>query len=98
MLELRTYLASDGGSPFEEWFTGLDAPAAAKVAVALARLEQGNCRTPRGRGGRARIGDGKHQRGSYGCHSLSADSGNHAIWPSFASLLLNLKRFVKGKE
>ena len=42
MLELRYYLASDGGSPFEEWFTGLDAAAAAKVAVALARLEQGN--------------------------------------------------------
>src|SRR5208283_5187629 len=42
MLELRTYLASDGGSPFEEWFTGLDATAAAKVAIALARLEQGN--------------------------------------------------------
>jgi len=42
MLELRYYLASDGGSPFEIWFTGLNAPAAAKVAVALARLEQGN--------------------------------------------------------
>jgi putative addiction module killer protein len=42
MLELRYYLASDGGSPFENWFTGLDAAAAAKVTVALARLEQGN--------------------------------------------------------
>ncbi|HKI15356.1 MAG TPA: type II toxin-antitoxin system RelE/ParE family toxin [Roseiarcus sp.] len=42
ILELRYYLASDGASPFEEWFTSLDAPAAAKVAVALARLEQGN--------------------------------------------------------
>ncbi len=42
MLELRYYLASDGGSPFEDWFAGLDAAAAAKVAVALARLEQGN--------------------------------------------------------
>jgi putative component of toxin-antitoxin plasmid stabilization module len=42
MLELRYYLAGDGGSPFEEWFTDLDAAAAAKVAVALARLEQGN--------------------------------------------------------
>jgi putative addiction module killer protein len=42
MLELRYYLASDGGSPFEEWFADLDALAAAKVAVALARLEQGN--------------------------------------------------------
>lgn len=42
MLELRYYLASDGGSPFEEWFAGLDAQAATKVVVALARLEQGN--------------------------------------------------------
>ncbi len=50
MLELRTYLASDGGSPFEEWFTGLDASAAAKVAVALARLEQGNLSNAKGVG------------------------------------------------
>jgi putative addiction module killer protein len=42
MLELRYYLASDGASPFEAWFAGLAAPAAAKVAVALARLELGN--------------------------------------------------------
>ena len=42
MLELRYYLASDGGSPFEEWFGELNATAAAKVAVALARLEDGN--------------------------------------------------------
>ncbi len=42
MLELRYYLASNGGSPFEEWFAGLNSAAAAKVAGALARLEQGN--------------------------------------------------------
>ena len=42
MPELRYYLASDGGSPFEKWFAELNAAAAAKVAVALARLEQGN--------------------------------------------------------
>jgi putative addiction module killer protein len=42
MLELRYYLAGDGESPFQEWFSGLHAAAAAKVAVALARLEQGN--------------------------------------------------------
>ena len=50
MLELRYYLASDGGSPFEEWFSGLDAAAAAKVAVALARLEQGNLSNVKGVG------------------------------------------------
>ena len=42
VLELRYYQATDGRSPFEEWFSGLDAAAGAKIAVALARLEQGN--------------------------------------------------------
>ena len=42
VIELRYYLAGNGYSPFEHWFTGLDAAAAAKVSVALARLEQGN--------------------------------------------------------
>ncbi|MGO9007445.1 MAG: type II toxin-antitoxin system RelE/ParE family toxin [Beijerinckiaceae bacterium] len=42
MSELRYYLTGDGKSPFEEWFLGLGAQAAAKVAVALGRLEQGN--------------------------------------------------------
>ena len=42
VLELRYYLAGDGQSPFEQWYSGLDTAAEAKVAVALARLEQGN--------------------------------------------------------
>jgi putative addiction module killer protein len=42
MLELRYYLAADGQSPFEKWFSCLDSMVAAKVVVALARLEQGN--------------------------------------------------------
>jgi len=42
MLELRYYLTESGKSPFERWFSELDAQAAAKVSVALARLEQGN--------------------------------------------------------
>jgi putative addiction module killer protein len=32
----------EGSSPFGSWFSGLNAPAAAKVATALYRLEQGN--------------------------------------------------------
>jgi len=32
----------NGSSPFGMWFSALDAQAAAKVAVALYRLEQGN--------------------------------------------------------
>ncbi len=50
MLGLRYYVTSDGASPFENWFTGLHAPAAAKVAVALARLEQGNLSNAKGVG------------------------------------------------
>jgi putative addiction module killer protein len=36
------HLAPDGVSPFARWFAGLDAIAAAKVATALYRMEQGN--------------------------------------------------------
>jgi putative addiction module killer protein len=42
MIELRYYLAEDGHSPFEDWFADLDPAAAAKVSVALVRIEQGN--------------------------------------------------------
>jgi putative addiction module killer protein len=40
--ELRYYLTAGGESPFESWFSDLDAPAAAKVSVALVRLGQGS--------------------------------------------------------
>jgi putative addiction module killer protein len=48
--ELRYYLTSDGRSPFETWFSGLDAAAAAKVTTALVRLEQGNLSSVKGVG------------------------------------------------
>jgi putative addiction module killer protein len=50
MLELRYYLAADGKSPLENWFSDLHAAAAAKVTVALARLEQGNFSNVKGVG------------------------------------------------
>ncbi len=50
MLELRYYLGSGGRNPFEDWFSGLDAAAAAKVSVALARVEQGNLSNVKGVG------------------------------------------------
>jgi putative addiction module killer protein len=50
VLELRYYLATDGKSPFEGWFSDLDAAAAAKVTVALARLGQGNTSNLKGVG------------------------------------------------
>jgi len=36
MLDVREYLDEDGTSPFADWFTGLDATAAAKITVVLA--------------------------------------------------------------
>jgi putative addiction module killer protein len=42
MLEIRYYVAASGQEPFAEWFAELDAAAAAKIARALARMEQGN--------------------------------------------------------
>jgi putative addiction module killer protein len=51
MIELRFYVLEDGRSPFEEWFAELDGVAAAKVTVALARLEQGNSSSAKPVGG-----------------------------------------------
>jgi hypothetical protein len=48
VLVLRYYLTAGGESPFESWFTDLDAAAAAKVSVALVRLGQGNTSNAKG--------------------------------------------------
>ncbi|HEY5378672.1 MAG TPA: type II toxin-antitoxin system RelE/ParE family toxin [Pseudolabrys sp.] len=45
------YLDSDSRSPFGRWFDGLDAQAAAKVAIALARIGQTNLSNVKGVGG-----------------------------------------------
>ena len=42
MIEVREYVDTEGRSPFARWFDGLNARAAAKVATALVRIEQGN--------------------------------------------------------
>lgn len=41
-LEIRYWFDDDGTSPFRDWFDDLDARAAARVRVALTRLENGN--------------------------------------------------------
>jgi putative addiction module killer protein len=51
VVEIRYYLGSDGRSPFEEWFSDLDAAAAAKVSVAMARMGQGNLTSLKSVGG-----------------------------------------------
>ena len=42
MLEVRYYLASNGSSPFADWFADLVSVARAKIVRAIARMEQGN--------------------------------------------------------
>jgi putative addiction module killer protein len=42
MVELRGYIDEKGNRPFANWLEDLDATAAAKVSIALARMEQGN--------------------------------------------------------
>jgi putative addiction module killer protein len=39
---VEEYLREDGSSPYKTWFDGLDAQAAAKVAIAKLRLQAGN--------------------------------------------------------
>jgi putative addiction module killer protein len=51
MIDVREYTDPHGRSPFQQWFEDLDARAAAKVTVALARLQQGNVSNVKGVGG-----------------------------------------------
>lgn len=41
-MKLQEYIKEDGSSPYQKWFNRLDATAAAKVTVAVSRLELGN--------------------------------------------------------
>jgi putative addiction module killer protein len=50
MIEIREYVDADGGSPDAKWFNRLNAPAAAKVATSLVRMEQGNLSNTKGVG------------------------------------------------
>jgi putative addiction module killer protein len=49
-VRILEYLDPAGRSPFADWFNGLDAQAAAKISVALARIEQGNLSNLKGVG------------------------------------------------
>jgi len=40
--QVKELLRDDGESPFADWFLSLEAVAAAKVRVAVSRMEQGN--------------------------------------------------------
>ena len=49
-MQIVEYLDAAGRSPFADWFEALDAQAAAKVAVVLARIGQGNLSNVKGVG------------------------------------------------
>ena len=55
MIEVLEYLATDGSSPYRKWFNSLNAQAAAKVAIAVTRIEQGNLSNAKG------VGAGLHE-------------------------------------
>jgi hypothetical protein len=46
MFELRGYIDETGKKRFARWFEGLDTVAAARVTIALTRIERGTCPTP----------------------------------------------------
>jgi putative addiction module killer protein len=50
MIEVRECLDKDGRSPFAAWSDRLNREAAAKVAAALARIQQGNFSNAKGVG------------------------------------------------
>ena len=50
MITIREYLDQSGRSRFAKWFESLNAPAAAKVTIALVRIEQGNFSNTKGVG------------------------------------------------
>jgi putative addiction module killer protein len=55
MIEVREYLDRDGHSPYGLWSDRLNGEAAAKVAAALARIQQGNLSNAKG------VGAGVHE-------------------------------------
>ncbi len=42
MAEVREYISEQGSSPFAKWFNRLNATAAARITMALTRVELGN--------------------------------------------------------
>lgn len=53
-MQILEYITDDGASPFAQWFSGLNAPAALKVRRAVAQLEMGNWSNTKSIGGGVR--------------------------------------------
>lgn len=50
MPDIREYLEENGSSPFAQWFAALDAVAAAKITIVIARIAEGNLSNVKGVG------------------------------------------------
>ena len=50
MVDIRYYLDGSGDAPFAEWFAELEPVASARIARAIARMEQGNFSNAKGVG------------------------------------------------
>ena len=50
MIEIRGYVDENGSKRLAQWLEALDAAAAAKVTIALTRMEQGNLSRTKGAG------------------------------------------------
>ena len=72
-LILEEYVDAAGKSPFGGWFEGLEANAAAKVAVALARIERGALSNVKG------VGEGCWSSGSISVRAIASISGATGI-------------------
>ena len=57
-MQILEYLDAAGDSPYRDWFESLNAQAAAKVTVALTRIELGNLSNVKG------LGQGSRNSGS----------------------------------
>lgn len=70
MLEIRYYVAADGRQPFADWFADLEPVTRARIARAIARMEQGNLSNVKPVGGGVleyRIDFGPGYRVYFGC-------------------------------
>ncbi len=69
MIDVQEYIAADGSCPYEKLFNSLNAQAAAKVAIAITRISQGNLSNVKGLRG------GLHEYGLSSCW-VGQKSGN----------------------
>jgi hypothetical protein len=76
MIEIRGYIDENGNKGFAQWLEGLDAAAAAKVTIALARMEQGNLAKVKG------VGSGSLNTGSTSVPAIESTSARMAtaLW------------------